>query len=199
MPGKTLKLPVKFIWIFLVVAMGLGLTWEFHPLADASARLRGLGFRTANVECTDIALAPAEQINFKGTTVLKRVAMVGKECVVLIVVDGTRNRHAIHDPIFCFRGAGWEVVGQKPLPLSKGQGSLVQLHRGRGWAQAVYWFSDTETQFASPITFWWKTALRRLSLGRSGQEPVLVVLTSTSGAPVDWPALIRAWPALQAL
>lgn len=194
-----MKLPVKLIWGFLAVAVALGLTWEFYPLPDATARLHNLGYKAPGVQCEDIALAPAETVNFRGTTVLKRVALVGKDCVLLTVVDGTHNRHAIHDPIFCFRGAGWEVEAQHDIPVTDGEARVVRLRRGATAAEAIYWFSDCDSKFASPMTFWWKTALRRLSLGKSGQEPVLVFLTSTGAAPLDWRGLVRAWPQLQAL
>ncbi len=83
--------------------------------------------------------------------------------------------------------------------MTDGEARVVRLRRGATAAEAIYWFSDCDSKFASPMTFWWKTALRRLSLGKSGQEPVLVVLTSTAQRRWTGGALVRAWPQLQAL
>ncbi len=101
-----MKLPVKLIWGFLAVAVALGLTWEFYPLPDATARLHNLGYKAPGVQCEDIALAPAETVNFRGTTVLKRVALVGKDCVLLTVVDGTTTAMRSTTPSSAFAGPG---------------------------------------------------------------------------------------------
>jgi len=189
----------KWIWIALLPTVALGLLWQYYPLTDASPRLARLTPRGLMVESRDMALTPTEEANFSGTHVIKRLAAFGRDRVILIVVDGTRNRHAIHDPLFCFRGAGWEVTAQEPVPLEAGVGRLLKLRQKQNEAEALYWFSDGQHQFAGPLEYWWKTALRRLSLGRSGPEPVLVILSSTGDNPPNWPQLLKAWPDLQEL
>ncbi len=190
---------LKLLWIFIPCGLLFGIVWEFYPLPDASARLSSLPCSAPGIESHDIALAPAEQMNFVKTTVVRRVAMVRGECVILTVVDGTRNRHAIHDPSFCFRGAGWEISSRSVIQMTNGNALKVHLHKGEGTAEAVYWFSDGASQFSSPLVFWWKTALRRLSLGKSGPEPVLVILASAGASLPDWGEVLRAWPDLQTL
>lgn len=189
----------SLLWVFLAAGLLFGLVWEFHPLSDASERLRRLPCTAPGIESHDIALAPAEQINFSKTTVVRRVAMVRGDCVILTVVDGTRNRHAIHDPSFCFRGAGWEISSRNRIPMKNGEALQVHLHKGEGTAEALDRFSDGASQFSSPLLFWWKTALRRLSLGKSGPEPVLVILASAGASLPDWQEVLRAWPDLQSL
>ena len=189
----------KYLWLMLVVSLGLGLLWQYYPLPDASFRLTCLAPRTVMVESRDMPLTPTEQANFSGTTVVKRLVSAGQQRVILIVVDGTHNRHAIHDPLFCFRGAGWEVTAQESFPLEAGEGRLLKLRQNQAEAEALYWFSDGRQQFSNPLRYWGKTALRRLTLGRSGPEPVLVILTTTGERVSNWKALLRAWPDLQEL
>jgi len=144
-------------------------------------------------------LSPGEQVIFSGVNVLKRDATVGGDHAVLTVIDGTKNRHAVHDPVFCFRGAGWDIVSQENIPMSNGEARLVHLRQDKDTAEALYWFSDGQTQFDRPLEYWWKTALRRLTFGASGNEPVLVVLTSTGPTLPHWQALLKSWPELQSL
>lgn len=189
----------RLLWTALVAAVLLGVVWEFYPLPDAVARLAKFPRRSLMADSRDMPLTPTEDANFSGTTVVKRLASVRGERVIVTVVDGTHNRHAIHDPVFCFRGAGWDMFAQEVIPMERGEARLVHLRQGGRTAEALYWFSDGCEQFASPLRYWWKTALRRLSLGHSGPEPVLVILTSTGDASPNWGDLLRAWPDLQAL
>jgi hypothetical protein len=189
----------KILWTALAAAIVLATLWERFPLADASARLNRLPRASLLVESRDMPMTPTEQANFTGTSVLKRLASAGHERVILTVVDGTRNRHAIHDPVFCFRGAGWEVDSMETVALEKGDARLLRLRQGKQTAEAVYWFTDGGRQFANPMQFWWETALRRLTFGASGAEPVLVILTSTGETPPNWADLLHAWPDLQKL
>ena len=66
-------------------------------------------------------------------------------------------------------------------------------------AEALYWFTDGRRQFAGPVEFWWRTAVRRLTFGRSSGAPILVILTSTGQEPPDWSLLLQNWPDLQGL
>jgi hypothetical protein len=168
-------------------------------LADASSRLDAFPRNGAQVQSHDVPLAPGEQVIFSGVTVLKRLALVGNDRAIVTVIDGTQNRHAVHDPVFCFRGAGWEVTSEETIPLAKGVARLVRLRQDKDVAEAVYWYSDGDRQFDRPLLYWWKTALRRVTFGHSGKEPVLVVLTSTGDTMPHWPELLKAWPELQAL
>ena len=189
----------KILWIALTAAIALATLWERFPIADASVRLNRLPRASLLVESRDMPMTPSEQANFAGTSVLKRLASAGRERVILTVVDGTRTRHAIHDPVFCFRGAGWEVDSMETVALEKGDARLLRLRQGKQTAEAVYWVTDGARQFANPMQFWWETALRRLTFGASGAEPVLVILTSTGETAPNWAELLHAWPDLQKL
>jgi hypothetical protein len=187
------------LWSALFLAVIFGAVWEMQKLPDASSRIALLPMRGLMVDSRDMPLTPSEEIAFNGSAWLKRLAMAGREQVILTVLDGTRNRHAVHDPVFCFRGAGWEVERQEPFLLRHGEGCLVKLRRGETRAEALYWFSDGDIQFASPMLYWGKTSLRRLSFGSSGGEPILVILTSTLQGSTDWKSFLLAWPELEQL
>jgi len=189
----------KWLWLALAVFIPLGVAWSTYPLPDASPRLSQLFPHGSPVSSRDIPLEDGEETVFAGATVLKRLATVQNQIVVVTVIDGTRNRHAVHDPLFCFRGAGWEIGGEEMIPLGTGAARLLHLRKGEDRADALCWFSTGNRQFTSPLLHWWKTSLRRLTFGKSGPEPVLTILSSTSEGLPDWPALIRAWPGLQDL
>jgi hypothetical protein len=188
-------------WAGLGIIILTGALWDLYPLPDASPRLNSLpAGRAGAVELTDIELEPGEQINFKDIHAIKRFAVVGPDHVVLLVADGTHNRHAIHDPVFCFRGAGWEIANSAPISLPHGTAQFAKLRRKDGTtAEVVYWFTDGTVQFANPLKYWWKTALRRMTFGLSGSEPLLVILSTTGDPPASWPDLLRQWPALRDL
>jgi len=189
----------RLIWGFMIIAVALGLLWQFFPLADASARLAALPERGIMMHSQEIPVTAAEDAIFAGATVLKRLVKVRSQAVVLTVIDGTHNRHAVHDPAFCFRGAGWEVEDELPFAVEWGEARRVALSRRGETAEALYWFSDGERAFGSPLGYWWRTTLRRVSLGASGQEPILIVLTPIDDRPVDWDALLSGWPELGAI
>ena len=191
--------PTKLLWLAFAILVPLGMIWEIYPLSDASSRLAEFSRNSTGVEFLDMPLSAGEQAIFSGATVVKRLAVVGNNRAVVTVIDGTHDRHAVHDPVFCFRGAGWEVTGQETVPLGKGFARLVHLRQDKDIAESLYWFSDGNEQFDRPLLYWWKTALRRLTFGGSGMEPVLVVLTSTGGTLPNWPELLKAWPGLQKL
>ena len=193
------KYTAGLLWFFLAIAMVLGLLWQYYPLPGAADRMSRLPLQNGPVRQENIPLLPAEVAAFAGCSTLKRLAVFGDDMVILVVLDGTQNRHAVHDPTFCFRGAGWNIDQQDPFPLNHGAGSLVKLSKGASNAEALYWFSNGRTQYSSPLRYWGETSLRRVSLGHSGSEPLLVILTSATDKSPDWRALLEAWSELQEL
>ncbi|GAB5558386.1 MAG: hypothetical protein SynsKO_00330 [Synoicihabitans sp.] len=195
----TAKTKAQIIWGVMIAAVAMGLLWQFYPLEDASRRLADLPERGIMMQSRDVPVSEAEASVFAGASVLKRLVKVRGQTVVLTVIDGTRNRHAVHDPAFCFRGAGWEVERETAFAVEWGEARRVALRRRAETAEALYWFSDGQRAFGSAVTYWGRTTLRRLSLGASGDEPILVVLTPVDDQPIDWDALLAAWPELGAL
>jgi hypothetical protein len=186
-------------WFGAGVVVAVVIASQLWRLPDAESRIAqlpagGIWHRTAPVE-----LLPWERTFFGRAKVTKRIAVVRQERVVLTVVDGSLNRQAVHDPEFCFRGAGWTVASSAPLDLLHGRARLLQLRKGDITAEAVFWFSDGTEAFAEPWRYWAATTLRRLTFGKSGPEPVLVLLTSLDATAPKWNALLERWPDLARL
>lgn len=188
-----------FWWGGAGVIAALIVASQLWPLSDASARLArlspsGVWHRTAPVE-----LAPWERDFFQRAEVVKRIAVVQREKFVLTVIDGSRNRQAVHDPEFCFRGAGWTIEHATDVLTNTGRARLLRMRKGDSGAEALFWFTDGAGSFAAPWRYWLAATSRRLTFGCSGAEPVLVLLTSLESTPPNWPAVLEHWPELSRL
>ena len=109
----------------LLIAVVLALAWDLVPLANAQDRVArfapaGLGFASR-----EMALNETEKSIFGAARVVKRVYRAGRENLIVVIIDGTHNRHAVHDPTYCFRGAGWIISSERPLPLPGGTGEIL--------------------------------------------------------------------------
>lgn len=193
------KITDRLLWPLLVVAVILALIWRLQKLPDASVRLNslpkaGLGFASRELPVTD-----AEKQIYGKASVIKRLYSVRGKMIVTIVIDGSANRHAVHDPLYCLRGAGWQVVREADYPMANGYGKLVGMARNGETSEALYWFSDGHTQWSSPNKYWWEASLRRLSFGKSGDEPVLVVLQPSMKPNMRWDIILNAFTQIQEL
>lgn len=169
-----------------VVALLIICLWEFAPLDDASTRIKALPKSGLQFASRDVSLVDTERDIYGAANVIKRICQVGPHQFVLLVVDGSRNRHAVHDPLYCFKGSGWEAGKVNDLPLRGGMGREVLLTKGKERAEVVFWFSDGVNRHGSAMKYWMQTALRRLSFGKSGPEPVLVMLWAVGPQSPDW-------------
>lgn len=186
----------RCLWATLLVAVALALFWQFAPLPNASGRLSklpaaGLGFSSREIPLSDV-----EKTVFQRAETIKRIYRVGNQTVIVQVIDASGDRHAIHDPMYCFRGAGWEEASSEDLSIPGGTARLLLLKKKAEQVHVAYWISDGATRHSSPIYYRWQTALRRISFGRSGPEPVLVLVQPAGNAPVDWSTLFSKFPAL---
>lgn len=186
----------KRLWLLLAAALALSLAWEWVPLGDASARLDRLPLVGLGFAGREVPLSAVEAGVYRDARVVKRIYQAGSQRTVAIILDGSRNRHAIHDPAYCFHGAGWTTQAERSVAIPGGEAKLATLVKNGQVAEAVYWFSDGRRRHASAPRYWWQTTLRRVTLGRSGAEPVLVVLQPVTGETVRWDDLFRQLPAL---
>ena len=180
----------------LLIAVVLALAWDLVPLANAQDRVArfapaGLGFASR-----EMALNETEKSIFGAARVVKRVYRAGRENLIVVIIDGTHNRHAVHDPTYCFRGAGWIISSERPLPLPGGTGKILSLHKGSETREVVFWFSDGSERHATIARCWWQTALRRLTFGVSGPAPVLVLVQPLEGSGSNWERLSSQLPGL---
>lgn len=186
----------RLLWVTLIIALGAGIVWQWAPMADASKRLAALPTEEQNVASRDLPLTEAESSIFGKANVVKRVYAIRDQKIVVVVIDGTHDRHGVHDPLYCFRGAGWTLEAQEELDLPRGKARYVRFTKGSTRTEMVYWISDGKRRHYSPTRYWGQTALRRLTLGSSGAEPVLVLLQPAGREPIRWREALDEFPAL---
>jgi hypothetical protein len=186
-------------WGGAAVVAGIIVAAQLWPLPDAAARIARLSPAGVWHRSVPVELAPWEREFFRRAAVVKRMVAVQQERVVLTVIDGSHNRQAVHDPEFCFRGAGWTVEATTEVPIGSGRARLLRLRKGATTAEALFWFSDGEVSFSAPWRYWIAATWRRLTFGQSGADPVLVLLTSLDDRPPRWQSLLDHWPDLARL
>ncbi len=189
----------KVIWWCLGLAVALCLLVECLPHPKTPSRLAQLPLKGFGYASRDLPLEGAEAAVFQRAVVLKRLYQAGPDRFVLLAVDGEGDRHAIHDPLYCFRGAGWKLSQESYINLPGGRGRIVQLVRGKESAEAMYWITDGQTRHASPLSAWWQSTLRRLPGQHSGGAPVLVVVQPVTGGTLNWQDLLTRVPDLLTL
>lgn len=175
-----------YLWVGLLTSITLGLIWQFAPLPDAKKHLENLPLSGIGYQGKNIPLEPFEKEFFKDVHILKRLYQVNGQNFFITVLDGTHNRHVVHDPYYCFKGGGWTVLQEKNISIKKGNASLLLIGKDGYQREALFWFSDGKKQHNSPFYYWMQATLRRLSLGASGPEPVLVVVQPLTDDPVNW-------------
>lgn len=186
----------RWLSVLLGLAIVMALAWDRIPLADASDRIARLPMEGLGFAARDLPLSETERSVFGAAKVTKRLYQVGREQWVVVLIDGTANRHAIHDPTYCFRGAGWKIAAQQALTVPGGEAARLTLTNDREQREALYWISDGRARHTQPPRYWGQTALRRLTLGRSGPEPVLVLVQANRSGSVNWEELPNRLPAL---
>ncbi|MCP5522487.1 MAG: exosortase-associated EpsI family protein [Verrucomicrobiales bacterium] len=178
----------------LVLVAILAVVWDRHQLPTATLRLgrlptEGVGYSSRELEMSDI-----EREAFGAADVVKRLYASGAGQFVVTVVDGSRNRHAVHDPTYCFRGAGWRIAARQAAPLPGGEAAWLSLTQGDEHQEAAFWFTDGRVRHASALRCWTQTTLRRLTFGRSGEEPLLVLVQPLDNPGVVHPGLAETLP-----
>lgn len=184
------------LWIFLGVVIILGLLWQFVPLPNAEARLESLPLVGTQFGGKNIPLTDFEKKFFHNVNILKRLYDVDDNYLFILALDGTNNRHIVHDPYYCFKGSGWEIVNEKSIPIPLGNGALVKIRKGDKDKEAMFWFANGTSNYSSPLKYWWEATLRRLTFGYSGPEPVLVIIQPVNHDTIDWEMLPKQFPSL---
>jgi len=179
-----------------VLAIALGIAWETYPLDGGSRRLAAMALTGPGFAGEDVRLDPGEQAVYGSARVLKRKYACKAGAVLITIVDGARNRHGVHDPVYCLRGAGWQITDTQDVAAPSGKGEWIRASRDGKQSEITYWFSEPGSDYASPTRYWMRTALRHMTLGRSGSEPLLVIVQPIGVASVDMTELYRTLPPL---
>jgi len=170
--------------LLLVAAIALSMIWPRLPMSgdpDPLARIPREGY---DLKSKDVDLSALELKWLGGASGLKRIFSHSNRLWLLAVTDGTKNRQAVHDPTYCFLGEGWKITEKSQIPLAGGSATLITMSRNGESSQALYWFYDGDTPFASVPEFWIKSTVRRISRGLSGPEPLLFILRPV-GTPLE--------------
>jgi hypothetical protein len=171
-------------WILLGVVTIVALFWPSVELKDASARLAALPEEGSGFVSKELNSSETERKQLGGALAIRRLIITDDGSrVILNIIDGTHNRHAVHDPAYCFAGAGWQIERAEKIELSRGEALFFNMRRGEQECGALCFFDDGKRQFSSAPSYWLRSSLRRLTLGLSGEEPILVLIRSFPGEP----------------
>ena len=172
-------------WLILAAAALLVVGWNRVPLGDAADRLARLPAASSGLAVRNIPLSDAERSALGPAHVVRRRYSSASGSFVVTIIDGTANRHALHDPAFCLRGAGWQVLTDAPATTARGPARRLTLTRGDESQELLTWYSDGRSTFARPAEAWIRTALRRLSFGHSGSPVIAVIVQFARESPPD--------------
>ncbi len=176
-----------FLWLSFGISVALTLIWPNIPLKSASARLHAVPSHGPDFRTRQVDISPADR-RLLGEAEATQYLVTTKSGsrLLLTLIDGTNNRHAVHDPTYCFVGNGWEIKRRETVTTPLGQAAWISLQNHQRQSDVMWFFDNGKKQFESPVEYWFQSALRRLSLGKSGDEAILVSLRSLPNEPVDW-------------
>ena len=168
-------------------ALILSVPGASNALKNADARLSALPLNANGFRSTDLSLSPAEEQVYRNIHVLKKLCVLNGEQAQLVCLDGTQDRHAVHDPRLCFRSAQWQVLSETVVPHpAGGEMRRLRLRRDNRELETVYWWSTRTERHASAMKYFVQSSLRRLTQGYSGEEPVLVLLQPVLAGQLNW-------------
>lgn len=184
------------LWLVLAMAIILEIFWDFYPRANLREDINefpkvGIGYIGH-----DLPLTASEAKLYGSGNVVKRLYQIGKQQFVLMMLNGADNRHVVHDPIYCFRGAGWKVLSANEYPIKEGSAKILRLSKNEQEKEILYWFSDGNNRHGSILKYWGQSTLRRLTLGKSGQEPVLLILQPLGVEVLNWRKILNEFSTL---
>lgn len=169
------------------VAAAVALIWPALPMAGGSGRLAEIPLEGADFRSDPLELTSADKEFLAGASAVKRVLRPNRGAPIMLnVIDGSGNRHAVHDPGYCIAGGGWVVRSRKEMAMSSGVANWISMEKDGQTMEALWFFDDGVRQFGSPLEYWWRASLRRATRGLSGSEPLLVMLRIPPGERADW-------------
>lgn len=175
------------LWAAIGLTATITLVWPMLPTPASADRLAAIPLSGPDFQSKTLELSAADQAFLgKARTLQRIISLRGGGRLVLTVIDGSGNRHAVHDPLYCLSGAGWKRTSTSSVKVNSGEATQISLAKDGLTADVIWFFDDGEKQFTSPLEYWFKTSCRRATRGRSGPEPLLVSLRGISDEPVNW-------------
>lgn len=144
----------------------------------------------------DLSLNPAEAQIYRKAESLKRLYQTRKSRFVLTAVDGTHNRHAVHDPLYGFRGDGWQVIARDTIQVPGGRATRLTLEKSGSRTEAVFWFTNGRERCDSAWRAWWMGLCLRVMPQQGSRAPALVLLQGTQGESPAWDNVFAQCPFL---
>lgn len=185
-----------WLWLGLAVVALLSGLWSWRPMDKSAGRLAILPLEGFGFSSRDLPLNQTEIQTYRQAEAIKRLYQTKGQRFILTAVDGSRNRHAVHDPLYCFRGDGWQVLRQQLVTVPGGHAKLLTLTRSGRQTEVVFWFTDGRERHDSAGRVWWLSLCRRVTFGWAGQEPALVLLQPGNGETPAWSGVFAQCPFL---
>ena len=190
------KTRFNWLWIALPAMVLIGLLWDQLPAHRSSGRFATLPAQGNGFTSMDLPLNGSETVVYRDAEVVKRIYRSGDQTFILTAIDSSRNRHAVHDPTYCFRGAGWQIVREQSMKVPGGSAKMLSLARSGRQVEVVYWFTNVSEKHISPGHAWWLGMVNRLTFGQCGSSTALVVLQPKEGDTLRWGELLARSPFL---
>ncbi|MGZ0655028.1 hypothetical protein ACWPKS_05420 [Coraliomargarita sp. W4R72] len=179
--------------LLLILAAGYLRTLK---LEDASQRIadfpqEGPGFSARSIALTDFEsdmLGDADGYKWIYTWKGLRYAIT--------ILDGTHNRQAVHDPRYCFRGAGWQIEADDAIDFAGGHARKLKLSNDSSTSEALFFYSNGEVIFDAPFEYWMRATLRRWLRSYGAGESVLVMIQPLDAGVGIQPAINELLPML---
>jgi Protein of unknown function (DUF3485) len=188
----------SFVWTALLATIVAGASLDRVPLQDASPRLERLPAFAPGLATREGEVTEAERKIFGKARIFRREVALEHQGFMLTVIDGTQNRHALHDPYYCVQGAGYTITHSEKIPLLGGSACQLTVRKGTEERRLIFYFSNGKERHDSPVRAWAESATRRLTVGRSSEAQVLVLIEPlTEGAQVS--TLFSGFPHLTEL
>jgi hypothetical protein len=181
----TKSRPRWFLWPLIALSVLCGAAWSLQPVAGAAERLREVPLERGQFKGRDIPLTERELKVLGRVDLLHREYTAPWRSVYVTVIDGSKDRHAVHDPRYCFQGAGWKVLEERTRPVAGGESTWIAAERDGKPAEAVFWFTNGTERYSSVPRYLWEAMLRRVSFGHLGGKPVLVVVQNFGALRFD--------------
>lgn len=190
------KTKFNWLWVALPAMVIIGLLWDQLPAHRSSGRFATLPAHGNGFISKNLPLNESETQVYRDAEVVKRIYRSGDQSFILTAIDSSRNRHAVHDPAYCFTGAGWHILREQALAVPGGAAKMLSLSRSGRQVEIVYWFTNVSEKHTSASHAWWSGMVNRLSFGQCGSSTVLVVLQPKEGDALRWQELLARSPFL---